>query len=155
MIIDQWEPSSYGLFISGLILHVLFQGLRRQLKTHTKNEYLLSTKLSYISDLQNMLRPVYEKLNLHSLYLTVYSDASFISNKGKTVQLWYLIVLMEKFQRFSVLQFSSHKSKLVTRSSMAAETLAFVNVFDKSFFLRNDIQRIMGRKVPLLMLTNT
>ena len=61
---------------------------------------------------------------------------------------------MDRHHRGSVIHFSSHKSRRVTRSSMAAETLAFVDGFDNAFILRHDLQRMLGKGVPLLMLTD-
>ena len=96
--------------------------------------------------LQNTItiRMKYPKLDPLSLYLTVYSDASF--NNDNSRQLRYIIVLMDRHHRESVLHFSSHKSRRVTRSSMAAETLAFFDGFDNAFILRHDLQRMLGRK---------
>ena len=38
---------------------------------------------------------------------------------------------------------------------MAAETLTFVDGFDNAFILRHDLQRMLGRGIPLLMLTDS
>jgi hypothetical protein len=38
---------------------------------------------------------------------------------------------------------------------MAAEALVFSDAFDHASILKNDLQRILGREVPLLMLTDS
>jgi hypothetical protein len=38
---------------------------------------------------------------------------------------------------------------------MAAEALAFADAFDHAFILKHDLQRILGREVSLLMLTDS
>ena len=37
---------------------------------------------------------------------------------------------------------------------MAAETLAFVDGFDNAYLIRHDLERMLGRDIPLLMLTD-
>lgn len=54
-----------------------------------------------------------------------------------------------------ILQFSSHKSRRVVRSSGAGETIALADAFDQAFILRHDLQRILGKEIPLLMLTDS
>ena len=110
-----------------------------------------------IKHLQNTIsiRMKYPKLDPISLHLTVYSDDSFNSNNDNSSQLGYIIVLMDKHHRGSILHFSSHKSRRVTRSSIAAENLAFVDGFGNAFILRHDLQRMLGRKILLLMLTDS
>jgi hypothetical protein len=38
---------------------------------------------------------------------------------------------------------------------MAAQTLAFADAFDNEFILKHDLQRMLGREIPLLMLTDS
>jgi hypothetical protein len=49
----------------------------------------------------------------------------------------------------------SQKSKRVTRSTMDAETLAFVNAFDNSFILRHELSRMIGTNLPILKMTDS
>ena len=46
-------------------------------------------------------------------------------------------------------------AKRVVRSSTAGETLALADSFDASFVIRYDLQKILGRKIPLLLLTDS
>jgi hypothetical protein len=49
------------------------------------------------------------------------------------------------------LQVLSHKSRRVTKS----EALAFADAFDHAFILKHDLHLVLGREVPLLMLTDS
>ena len=97
----------------------------------------------------------YPKLELTTLYLAVYSDASLHDIRDRTSQIGFIILLMDRTTRCRVLQFLLHKSRRVTRSNMAADALAFADAFDHAFILKHDLQRILGREVPLLMLTDS
>ena len=101
-----------------------------------------------IKHLQNTIsiRMKYPKLDPISLYLVVYSDASFNNNKDNSSQLGSIILLMDKYYRASVLHFSSYKSRRVTRFRMAAETLAIVDGLDNAFIPRHDLQPVLCQK---------
>jgi hypothetical protein len=94
-------------------------------------------------------------LDRESLRLVVYADASFHNCSDNASQLGYIIVLADASDTCAVLHFSSHKSKRVTRSTMAAETLAFVDAFDNAFILRHELSRMMGTNIPILMMTDS
>ena len=97
----------------------------------------------------------YTKLDLRSLFLVTYTDTSFQNNHEYRSQLGFIILLADKFNHCCVIHYSSHKSKRVATSSMAAEALAFADGFYNSFIIKHDLQRIMGRELPLLMLTDS
>lgn len=108
--------------------------------------YLRSTSDLHIS---------FPALDSESLFLVCYSDASFSNNADMTSQLGYIVILMDKHQRRTIIQFASRKCRRVTRSCMAAESLALVDAFDNAFVIKHDVQRMIGSRVPLLMLTDS
>lgn len=97
----------------------------------------------------------YPQLQLSTLQITAYSDASFKNNVDNTSQLGYIIFLTDASGKCCVISFSSHKSRRVTRSSMAGETIALAEAFDLSFILKHDLQRMLGREIPLLLFTDS
>lgn len=97
----------------------------------------------------------FHKLDQESLSMVVYADASFNNCVNNRSQLGFIICLVDATQRCSILHYSSFKSTRVTRSSMAGETLAFAAGFDNAFLLLHDLQRMLGRKIPLLMFTDS
>jgi hypothetical protein len=96
----------------------------------------------------------YSPLDRRTLRMVVYSDASLNNLVDNRSQLGYVILLSDASNRCSLIHYSSHKSTRVTRSSMAAETLAFSNAFDNAFIIKQDIERMIG-PVHLLMLTDS
>lgn len=82
------------------------------------------------------------KLDLDSVRLLVCIDASRTNMERNRSQLGYLILLADKLDQCAFLHYSSYKSTRVTRSSMAGETLAFVEGFDCAYLIKHDLSRI-------------
>lgn len=97
---------------------------------------------------------VYPKLDMNSLCVVVYTDSSHDNLEDQKSQLGFIICLMDSSKKCSIIHFASRKSRRVARSSMAAETLAFVDGFDNAYLIRHDLERMLGRDIPLLMLTD-
>ena len=97
----------------------------------------------------------YPKLELDSLRMLVYADAPFNHNADNTSELGFLIMLTDVSKKYALIHFSSHKSRRVTRSSMAGELLAFSEAFSNAFELKHDLQRIPGKNIPLLTVTDS
>lgn len=62
---------------------------------------------------------------------------------------------MDSSNHCCILQYSSHKARRATRSSLAEETFALSNTFDHSYLLKHDLQQILGMHEPILMLTDS
>lgn len=95
------------------------------------------------------------KLDQPSLRMLVYVDASFNNAENHRSQVGYVILLADALNRCFFLHFASCKSKWTTRSSTAAETLAFMLGFDAAFLIRHDIQAMLGQHIPIFMLTDS
>jgi hypothetical protein len=100
-----------------------------------------------------MLR--FPALDRSTLRLLVCSDASFTNRDDLPSQLGHIVFLADASGSCVFLSWSSHRSRRITRSSMAAETIAFADRFDTVFSLRHEIQRMMNMTVPILMLTDS
>lgn len=94
-------------------------------------------------------------LDVDSLHLRAYSDASFATNSDCKSQLGYIVILSDKYNVANVLHFVSHKSKRVARSVLGAETYAFADAFDFSYCAKNDLEQILNKKVPLHIITDS
>jgi hypothetical protein len=99
--------------------------------------------------------PNYPALDLDSLYIRGYSDASFGMNVDGSSQIGYCILLMDKFDRFATIKFRSGKCRRGTHSAMAAETCAFAEAFDAAFFLKHSLEKPLKRQIRLQMLTDS
>ena len=101
------------------------------------------------------LRLYYPKLDIRSLYIVTYRDSSFRNNDDFTSQLRYKILLADIHKKCSAVHYSSHKYHRVARLSMAAETLAFTDGFDNAFPIKHDMQRMLGKELTLLVITES
>jgi hypothetical protein len=67
------------------------------------------------------------KLDINSLTLKVYTDASYANNFYGSSQLGYIIFLADPSGKCQPIVWSSHKSRCVTRSVLGSETMAFAH----------------------------
>jgi hypothetical protein len=100
---------------------------------------MINDMIKYLHNSRNVkLR--YNKMDVDSLYLLVYSDVSFKSRPDGSSQIGFVMLLADKFDTCAVLSYSSSKCSRVVMSSFAADTLAFTEGFDVAFCdtCRND-----------------
>jgi Reverse transcriptase (RNA-dependent DNA polymerase) len=123
--------------------------------TFDRSTLVLANKIiKYLkSNLDIFLR--YPKLDKSTLRLLAYSDASLHNNSDLSSQLGYVILLSDGTGLCCILSFRSFKSRRVARSSMAAETMAFANTFDAAFAIKHDLESMIGKFIPLLILTDS
>jgi hypothetical protein len=93
-------------------------------------------------------------LDADSLQLVAYSDASFANLPSGASQLGYVLFLVDKHRQCSLLSFKSYKSRLIVRSTTAAETLALADACDMALIVRHDLQRMLQKSIPILLLTD-
>lgn len=97
----------------------------------------------------------FPKLDHSSLRIQAYTDAAFSDNADLSSQLGYIIFLADKSNNCQPLIWSSHKSKRVTRSVLGSEVMAFADGFDMAYSLKHDLQLILKKEMPLVMLTDS
>ena len=123
--------------------------------------YVLSTKQSrpQINDLVQYRKAVKEikssdykilmsKIDMRSLEMSVFSDASFGNLAGGGSQLGFLIFLNDKQGNAVPISWASKKSKRVARSTLTAETLAAVEAVDTATMCRRVLEDLMDRALP-------
>ncbi|MEM6805930.1 MAG: hypothetical protein AAF696_31325 [Bacteroidota bacterium] len=93
------------------------------------------------------------KLDLDSLYIKVYSDASFANNPNLSSQLGYIVLLCDKNDNCKILHYTSYKSRRVVRSVLGAEVYAMADAFDYSYKLKHDLETILDKHIPLRIIT--
>ena len=64
-------------------------------------------------------------------------------------------MLCDATKKCNVLHFASYKSQRVVRSILGGETYAFADGFDFAYLMRHDLQRMLKRKIPLTMITDS
>lgn len=97
----------------------------------------------------------YPPLELESVHLRIYADASFSSNDDLSSQLGWIILLCDEANNCHVLDFSSKKSKRIVRSIMGGEVCAFVDAFDYAFMMMKDLNTMLGKVIPIFMFTDS
>lgn len=97
----------------------------------------------------------FPKLNLQSLRIIGYSDASFANNNDFTSQLGYIVFIADKHDNAIPLIFKSYKAKRITRSAMSAEVIAFSDMSDTAITLGQEIEILVNQKVPVQLLTDS
>ena len=82
-------------------------------------------------------------LDMSSLSLLVFIDASFANNKDLSSQIGFVIALTDRNQSVNILYWSLIKCKRVIRSVLASELYALAHGFDIRAVIKSTIQRIL------------
>ncbi len=94
-------------------------------------------------------------MDFDTLRVVGYSDASFAGNQDLTSQLVYIIFIVDVDGNAPPIHFKSYKLSRVTRSVMAAEAIAFRDMFDAAHTLTTELSSLLDRKVPATLLTDS
>lgn len=105
------------------------------------------------SDIGNRIH--LRKLYCSTLRVVAYADGSFSNILDGSSQLEYFIILSDASMGCNVLSYPSFKSRRVTRSVLGAKVMAFADAFDCAFVLKRNLQHLVGRHIPLAMLTDS
>ena len=108
-----------------------------------------------ISVLRNDSFITFPKLDISSVAVVGYSDASFATNKDNSSQLGMVVLLKDKDDNAALIHYTSWKCRRVTRSILAAEVHAFAACFDYCITLAYDLSAILAFHVPVLMFTDS
>lgn len=130
-----------------------------QVTAEVFNEYKSEVVEQY-SKLVEMIRtedlPIkVPKLNIETLRLIGFSDASFGSNRDLSSQLGYVVFLGDDSSNVVPIIFKSYKARRVTKSPMSAEVIAFADMFDAAVALKTELQWILGRTIPVQLFTDS
>lgn len=97
----------------------------------------------------------FPQLDQSSLRVIGYSDASFGKNLDLSSQLSYITFLTDATNKVIPINYKSYKSKRICRSAMAAEVIAFADLFDSAFTLREELSSLLNRHVHLDLFTDS
>jgi hypothetical protein len=98
---------------------------------------------------------LFQNLEINSLRIVAYSEASFANNADLSSQLGFVIFFSDASGKCNVINYHSYSSRRATRPVLGGEILAFADAFDCAYTLRRDIEKMLGRKVPLSLLTES
>lgn len=91
------------------------------------------------------------KLDIKSLKLTIFTDASFANSFNLSSQISHVIVLADATNKANIIHWSSIKCKRVTRSVLASELYAMTHGFDSSSVIKSNVEKKL--KIPVLPIT--
>jgi hypothetical protein len=95
------------------------------------------------------------KLDINTLQLLVFTDASFANNKDLTSQIGYVIALSDTTKKANIVHWSSVKCKRVTRSVLASELYGMAHGFDIGVAIKATIDKILQINLPLVICTDS
>jgi len=95
------------------------------------------------------------KLDIKTLQLLVFTDASFANNKDLSSQIGYVIVLADATKKANIVHWSSVKCKRVTRSVLASELYGTTHGFDISLAIKSTVDKILQINLPLVLCTDS
>jgi hypothetical protein len=78
-------------------------------------------------------------LNISSLSLLVFIDASFVNNKDLSSQIGFVIILTDRNQSANILYWSLIKCKRVTHSILASKLYALAHGFNIGAAIKSTI----------------
>eukprot|EP00171_Calliarthron_tuberculosum_P011584 IDg11584t1 len=97
----------------------------------------------------------FPKLDIDTLHVVGYSDASFASNGDLSPQLGHITLLRGASGSTIPFALKSYKAGRVTRSVLAAEVIAFSDMFDVAFTICAELEYIIGCDILLQLLTDS
>ena len=104
---------------------------------------------------KNVAHLKFPSLERDDVRIVGYSDAAYANNRDLTSQLGRIILLMDKSNNAIPVSFKSYKSRRVTRSVLAAETIRFVDMFDDALALQSQIEQALGCTPLMHLLTDS
>jgi Reverse transcriptase (RNA-dependent DNA polymerase) len=93
---------------------------------------------------------IFCKLDAKSLHVVFYSDASFAGNLVLSSQIGGIISLNDKHGNAHVLHWFAKKCPRVTGSVLVPEIIGFVAAFDMTSALRDVVEEIYQKSIPLM-----
>ena len=126
-----------------------------QVSNPSKDDYqALNKRLDWqIKNAERGLKFV--RLDVSTLQLLVFTDASFANNKDLSSQIGYVIVLADAAKRANIVHWSSVKCKRITRSVLASELYATAHGFDIGIAIKSTVDRILQVNLPLILCTDS
>ncbi|KAI0995593.1 hypothetical protein K3495_g12587 [Podosphaera aphanis] len=95
------------------------------------------------------------KLDIKTLRLYAFTDASFANNQDYSSQIGFVLVLADATNNANVIHWSFIKCKRVTRSVLASELYAMAHGFDICAAVKSTIERLIQVNIPLIPCTDS
>ena len=83
---------------------------------------------------------MYVKLDINTLCLFVFTDALFINNKDFSLQIGYILVLVDITNKANIVHWSLIKYKRITRSVLVSELYAIAHRFNIGIVIKLTVE---------------
>jgi len=114
----------------------------------------LSKRLNW--QIENATRGLkFVKLDINTLKLLAFTDASFANNKDLSSQIGYVLVLSDGSNKANIIHWSSIKCKRVTRSVLASELYGMTHGFDIGTAIKSTLDKVLQVNIPLVLCTDS
>jgi len=97
---------------------------------------------------------MYIKLDVTTLQLLAFTDASFINNKDLLLQIRYVLVLIDATNKANIIHWLLIKCKRVTRSVLVLELYGIAYRFNIGAVIKSTVNKILNINLPLIMYTD-
>lgn len=94
-------------------------------------------------------------LDISSLTLVVFTDASFANNQDLSSQIGYVIVLADAKNKANIIHWSSTKCKRIARSVLASELYAMPHGFDVGAVIKSSVEKFLDILLPMVVCTDS
>jgi hypothetical protein len=102
----------------------------------------LNKRLSW--QIENATRGLkFVKLDVNTLQLLAFTDASFANNKDLSSQIGYVLMLLDRSNKANIIHWSSIKCKRVTRSVLASELYRMIYRFDIGAVIKSILDKVL------------
>lgn len=97
----------------------------------------------------------FKNFDTNVLSIKTCSDAALACIDDYFFQIHFVIIMSDRFSNINLLEYLSNNSKWVPCSVMGAKVYAFADVFDRSFIIRKDIEKLLTENIPLHLLIDS
>ncbi len=97
----------------------------------------------------------FPKLDLQTLHVMGFSDASFSNNYYLTCQLGHIVFIADGEGNAAPIHFKSYKARACHPLCYGGRGIAFSDAFDVGYTRATELSSLLGRKVPLILLTGS
>ena len=94
------------------------------------------------------------KLDINTLQLLVFIDASFTNNKDLSLQIRYIIILANTTKKANIIYWSLVKYKRIIQSVLAFKLYSIAYGFNISTIIKSIINKILQVNLLLVLYTN-